>query len=607
MDNVIRHRTRYIIPFMTEGDKNPEVIGQGWIKDNMRRGEHDVYQYIIDSVCQGGEMNQSGIGSAFFYERNREVIMPLNYHPDGGGAYRFDITDMGLYLFKSRVGFLWYEVSCFPPRHKRSRNTDDEYLGEFLPDDEMITFNARFKELNYTANIKRFKRIDSDEPFTVGNWAAKIIREAVGNIKYFASRTNTLYKHDSENNPLYVPDKALIFNYVIRKNTDSAELVPYAYYLTKGYKKSYQMARGSENRMRSPFDNVLWYACNEGAGYYAVAGDENKNFFANKMSERFMSDYFLLYLLALNNRYTMILFSQMIGNELPADEEAYLSPGLYPGLSAGGAVEKPNLYDLEKKVTRLATEIDVFIMKNIRASVSFIEHQNEFGDYLTEVFRIKDSIDWLTKGVSALQRLLSKVVETERFFDGNEAIVSWRKEGEYARLQQEKEALESEMYKDGLTGLINQKGYLRFAGDVFKTAKEDNKLFFICSADMNGLKHINDTYGHEAGNIAIKGCIDILRYASKKEDMLFRTGGDEFVVLGLRDRDEGEVDSFCRAAEEKMHMINDSSGLPYEIAISYGPLLQDMSSYEGDYDSLFRKSDEMMYAMKVLKDKYRRE
>ena len=53
-------------------------------------------------------------------------------------------------------------------------------------------------------------------------------------------------------------------------------------------------------------------------------------------------------------------------------------------------------------------------------------------------------------------------------------------------------------------------------------------------------------------------------------------------------------------------MVNDGANLPYEIAISYGPILQDMNDYSGNLDELFRKSDNKMYAMKVLRDKYRR-
>lgn len=523
------------------------------------------------------------------------------YYPknDGTVTVEFDITNMGLYLFESRVGFFWYEIGYF----KAIDDTDDSLSSP----DELVLFNSKFKELNYGSYTKTFKCKDNPESFTVGNWAAKVIMDAVGDVSFFASRTNTIYKQDPDNNPLYVPDKALIYNYSAFEDMDMDSLSTYAYHLTKGYRKSYRVPEDVERKMVFPFGNVLWYACNEGCGYFVIAEDDNRNFFRKGMAVNFMSDYFLLYILALNNRYSLIRFAERIGNELPSDAAAYLTVGINSDANINKNREKKDLYDLEQKVTRLVTEIDVFITKNVRASVSYVEHQSDFYNYLTKVFRVKESIEGLTTGVSALQRLLSQVVETERYFDNNEELLSWRKEGEYARLRQEKEALQSEIYKDELTGLINQKGYLRFAGEIFREAKEHRKILFICSADMNGLKHINDTYGHEEGNRAIRGCIDILRYAANKDDMIFRTGGDEFVVLGFREEIDGEEERFARAAEEKKHQLNDGANLPYEIAISYGPILQDMKDFSGNLDELFKKSDDKMYAMKVLRDKYRRD
>ncbi|MCR5733771.1 MAG: GGDEF domain-containing protein [Lachnospiraceae bacterium] len=604
MGSILGRRSRYIIPFMARTGEILEINGPGWINDLTSRGEHDVYKYIIDSVCPGGGILRSNIGRCYRYEKKERSILSLLYYPDndGAGAIEFDITNMGLYLFESRVGFFWYETGNFRPAGETDAKEDD-----FFSPDALVLFNSRFKELNFGRYTKNFKRKGATEPFTAGNWATGVIFKAVGDVSFFAARTNTLYKHSPDNNPLYVPGKALIFNYAAFEDMDMDSLTAYAYHLTKGYKKSYLVPGDAGSRMISPFGNVLWYACNEGCGYYVIAGEDNANFFRKGMAVNFMSDYFLLYILALNNRYSLIRFAERIGNELPSDAAVYLSPGINVDTGMYESREKRDLYDLEQKVTRLVTEIDVFITKNVRASVSYVEHQSDFYDYLTKVFKVKESIEGLTTGVSALQRLLSQVVETERYFDNNEELVSWRKGEEYTSLQMEKEALQSEIYKDELTGLINQKGYLRFAGEIFREAKEQKKILFICSADMNSLKHINDTYGHTEGNRAIRGCMDILRYASYEDDMIFRTGGDEFVVLGFREKTEGEEERFSRAAEEKKRMVNEEEDLPYEIAISYGPVLQDMNDFAGTLDDLFKKSDDKMYAMKVLKDKYRRD
>ncbi len=590
MSEMIINKTRYIIPFMVPLDADVTVPEKHWRLDSVPRGEHDMYQYILDSVHAGRNTMLTNICTAYRYEPDRHPILSLVFNSKER-SYDFDVVDAGLFMFVSDIGFFWYETAMQPD----------------IPDDELFKFNSSLKELNYSSNSKIIRQRDSEGTFMLGNWIASLLHDAVGEVTFFAERINVLYKNDPGNYPLYVPDKALICNYMVYEYMEDDELAYNAYHLTKGYKPSYHMPRNIAQRMKMPFDNVLWYCCGEGVGYYAIAYEDNRVFFTKMMSKRFFNDYFLIYMLVLNNRYALIRFAERIANELPADIESYLSPDLYPDMNGMSVRSKKDLYDLEQRVTRLVTEIDLFITKNIRASVSHTEHQNEFLEYLTGVFRIHESIEQLTMGVTALQRLLANLVEAERYFDNNEELMSWRKDSEYSKLWQEKEALQSEMYKDGLTGLLNQKGYIQFSKEIFDEAKENDKILFICSADMNGLKHINDTYGHAAGNNAIKGCVEILKAAAGKDDLICRTGGDEFVVLGLRDRIEGEEERFSKAAEEMIHKLNDGSGLPYQIAVSYGPVLQDMTSYTGNLEMLFKQSDDKMYSMKVLRDKYRRD
>ena len=77
MSNLLSQRSRYIVPFMTIGNKRLEIKASGWINDLTSRGEHDVYQYIIDSVCPGGGILQSSIGLSYRYEKNEKSILSL--------------------------------------------------------------------------------------------------------------------------------------------------------------------------------------------------------------------------------------------------------------------------------------------------------------------------------------------------------------------------------------------------------------------------------------------------------------------------------------------------------------------------------------------------
>lgn len=81
---------------------------------------------------------------------------------------------------------------------------------------------------------------------------------------------------------------------------------------------------------------------------------------------------------------------------------------------------------------------------------------------------------------------------------------------------------------DSLTGLINRKSLLN---EMTRLNNEENLPLSIIFADLNGLKLINDIFGHEAGDNLILNAADILRSVSGEKDILARFGGDEFVWL----------------------------------------------------------------------------
>ena len=595
---------RYIIPFMygkntmdcrnimlsVSGTKDKS--GGRWHEDTVWRGDHDVYDYVLETFEAGGGSRQTNTGIILRYETDHDVIRSLLYKPKGHvESYDFDVTDAGMYLFINGVGFFWYEIDT---------------IGEGLTTEELIVFQHRFKELNYKSNLKHFTTSDAGEQFLMGDWIACILQLVIPDVRYYTPRRNVIYNATDPDSPVFVPDKALLYTYLAYDQTEAADGRYVAYHLTKGYKGSYSMPDDIESRMRFPFSNVICYACNEGVGYYARIEEKNRVFFEEGMCRRFMSDYFVMYMLALNVYYSLILFADRIDDELPADALAYMPQDMYDS-SDPFAYDKDSLYVLERKVTRLTTEFNVFISKNVRVSVSQTEHHNDFYEYIVSVLRINESINNLRTGLSALNKVLNELVKAEISYSNNEELINWRKNGEYASLSRENRYLQEEMYKDELTGLYNQKAYLKLSKEIYDEARETKKFLFICSVDMNGLKHINDECGgHDEGDRALRGVAQLLRESALDGDYLFRKGGDEFVVLGLRDTADGEADRFSAAMEDAMVRINADSDLPYRISASYGPLLVDMKDCDESLEELFKRSDDMMYEMKIARDEYRR-
>jgi diguanylate cyclase (GGDEF)-like protein len=99
-----------------------------------------------------------------------------------------------------------------------------------------------------------------------------------------------------------------------------------------------------------------------------------------------------------------------------------------------------------------------------------------------------------------------------------------------ADLEQRNKALNAVALSDPLTGLYNRRGFLSLAEEYFQSQSGPHPvtLFF---ADLDGLKQINDTWGHEIGDAAIRTTARLLTETFRAEDLVARLGGDEFVIL----------------------------------------------------------------------------
>ncbi|HEY8520289.1 MAG TPA: GGDEF domain-containing protein [Gammaproteobacteria bacterium] len=85
--------------------------------------------------------------------------------------------------------------------------------------------------------------------------------------------------------------------------------------------------------------------------------------------------------------------------------------------------------------------------------------------------------------------------------------------------------------RDELTGLYNMRAFKRVAEREHELASRGGGSYSVLMVDLDGLKAINDTFGHEAGNRAIKLVGDALLRITRKTDVAARFGGDEFIVL----------------------------------------------------------------------------
>ena len=151
--------------------------------------------------------------------------------------------------------------------------------------------------------------------------------------------------------------------------------------------------------------------------------------------------------------------------------------------------------------------------------------------------------------------------------------------------------------KDGLTGVGNQYEYKNAAAKLDQEIQNGWNEFGIAMIDLNFLKHINDTYGHEQGNIAIKTISDVI-CRTFKHSPVFRIGGDEFVVI-LKNEDYENRDSLLKKFTWKLDVMQQDSSLePWEkVSAAIGIAVFDPETDTGA-ESVFKRADEQMYACK---------
>lgn len=157
--------------------------------------------------------------------------------------------------------------------------------------------------------------------------------------------------------------------------------------------------------------------------------------------------------------------------------------------------------------------------------------------------------------------------------------------------KQKEEMIRYLSYHDPLTGLFNRT-FLK--DNLSKIDSEDNLPLSVIFADINGLKMTNDVFGHTAGDKLIKQSADILRWASRENDIVARIGGDEFVILLPRTNQESAENIMSRIrvgfSNARVEAIKCS------ISLGYGTKINADQSLE----EIMANAENAMYKDKVM-------
>ena len=147
---------------------------------------------------------------------------------------------------------------------------------------------------------------------------------------------------------------------------------------------------------------------------------------------------------------------------------------------------------------------------------------------------------------------------------------------EKQKLEYMNHMLEEMSIKDSMTGLYNRTGFQKYAQALFDYKKIKKENLLIMFVDMDRLKYINDNYGHEQGDIAIKIIASAILDNCPDSAIAVRNGGDEFIII--QDKISVEVyDEFViNMRKDIAHKIKDN-GLEYDVSFSIGSVYTDMA------------------------------
>lgn len=155
-----------------------------------------------------------------------------------------------------------------------------------------------------------------------------------------------------------------------------------------------------------------------------------------------------------------------------------------------------------------------------------------------------------------------------------------------------------EIYKyDVLTGLYNRTGFMKEYDDLAQMIRIKKQKVTVVMADLDKLKYINDEFGHDEGDYALRMVADALKFACPENALCTRYGGDEMLAFIVGDCKKDMIqDAIVKYIQER----NRLNSKPYTVSCSVG-VYETWNFYEKSLDEIVKKVDTLMYQEKTEK------
>lgn len=187
--------------------------------------------------------------------------------------------------------------------------------------------------------------------------------------------------------------------------------------------------------------------------------------------------------------------------------------------------------------------------------------------------------------------------EADTYYRITSFPIKWKEHASYVHIivdiTDEKEAahhLASKAYHDAGTGIKNR----LFFEEYMEMVLREEQDITLCYLDLDGLKYVNDTYGHLEGDIYIQNFVELIKTNFRSEDTFARIGGDEFCLV-LSGNIQELIDM---KMSEILKEFQNGGYAEYQCSFSYGVVDINGSENNLSYDDILHKADEIMYECK---------
>ena len=171
-------------------------------------------------------------------------------------------------------------------------------------------------------------------------------------------------------------------------------------------------------------------------------------------------------------------------------------------------------------------------------------------------------------------------------------LTQYKRKSDHAKVvlqenAQRQSLAERRLYTDELTGLYNRLFIERQLEEYCKQSEFD---FGVIYCDIAGLKHVNDHYGHKAGDKYIMHAVDILKKSIRPDDYIARVGGDEFIIL-LHDAHKNNLADIQTRIRQNIGQGTQDSYLNFRIHVNLGYIFVARDQIIKDMDSIIDQAD----------------